>query len=344
MFGLASPRRLRRMGIVGMNRRNFAYIGRHNSRHLFPRVDDVLLTKRLCAEHGIPVPRLLGVCKYQHHVSGLEEFLRDDRQFVIKPARGSGGKGILAITDRAGGDFVKPSGAVVRPGELRAHASNILAGLFSLGGHSDVALIEDLVRLTSDFDGFSVEGVPDVRVIVFEGFPVMAMIRLSTHESDGKANLHQGAVGVGIDIASGRASKAVQHSRPITHHPDTGRALDELEIPHWNDVLELAARAYEVTELGYLGADIVLDRHRGPLLLELNARPGLVIQVANGQGLAPRIDLAATRVAERLGYRERVAFCRRRLADARGQPRAQPSRAGAADEFPRAAEGCATAG
>ena len=35
--------------------------------------------------------------------------------------------------------------------------------------------------------------------------------------------------------------------------------------------------------------DLVLDENEGPLLLELNARPGLAIQMANGKGLVPRL-------------------------------------------------------
>lgn len=315
MFGLASPLHLRRKGVVGMNKRNFIYIAQSNPRHLYPRVDDKLKTKLLCAQHDIPVPRLMGVCRVQRHIKQLPDFLADESQFCIKPAKGSGGKGILVIAERQGNHFVKPSGVHVTEEEVARHVSNILSGLYSLGGKPDVALIEELVQFTSDFDSFSFEGVPDVRIIVYHGYPVMAMTRLSTHASDGKANLHQGAVGVGIDIATGRALKAVQYARPISEHPDTGRALNELVIPCWDEVLELAAKAFEMTELGYLGADIVLDRNRGPLLLELNARPGLAIQVANGQGLEPRVKLAAKQAAtEQLGVKERVSYSREHIA------------------------------
>ena len=315
MWGLASPARLRAQGVVGMNKRNVVYIANNNPRHLYPRVDDKLKTKLLCAEHNIPVPPLLGVCRAQHQVRGLAAFLAEYPQFVIKPAKGSGGKGILVISGRDGPHYLKPSGAIVSEEEITHHASNTLSGLYSLGGKNDVALIEGLVEATDQFRDFSYEGVPDVRVIVFKGYPVMAMMRLSTHRSDGKANLHQGAVGVGIDIASGRALKAVQHARLVTHHPDTGKALDELVIPHWQDVLELAARSYEVCGLGYLGADIVVDKNRGPLLLELNARPGLAIQIANGKGLEPRLVLAAQQADS--GERQpaaRVEFARRQIA------------------------------
>jgi alpha-L-glutamate ligase-like protein len=315
MFGLASPRRLRELGIVGMNKRNVVYIARNNPRHLYPLVDDKLQTKLAVKGHDIAVPKLLGVCRVQRHIKDLAAFLTEIPAFVIKPARGSGGKGILVIASRDGGSFLKPSGMTVTLEEIKRHVSNTLSGLYSLGGHNDVAVVEELVNFSAAFDGFSFEGVPDVRVIVFQGYPVMAMTRLSTHESDGKANLHQGAVGVGIDIATGKAMKAVQHARPITHHPDTGRELSELVVPHWDEVLLIASRSYEVTGLGYLGADVVLDKHLGPLLLELNARPGLAIQIANGRGLEPRVQLATeTRKINQHSAEERVEFARHEIA------------------------------
>ena len=41
--------------------------------------------------------------------------------------------------------------------------------------------------------------------------------------------------------------------------------------------------------MGYLGVDIVIDATAGPLMLELNARPGLNIQIANQEGLVHRL-------------------------------------------------------
>ena len=303
------------MGIVGMNKRNVIYIAQNNRRHLYPLVDDKLQTKLAAAAHDIPVPRMIGVCRVQRHLKQLEEFLADLDAFVIKPASGSGGKGILVITGRDGPHYLKSNGTAVSLEDIKRHVSNTLSGLYSLGGRNDVAVIEELVQFTEDFEGFSFEGVPDVRVIVYRGYPIMAMMRLSTHESDGKANLHQGAVGVGIEIANGRALHAVQHSHPVTHHPDTGRELKELVVPLWEDVLLLAARSYEVTQLGYLGADVVLDKQRGPLLLELNARPGLAIQVANGRGLEPRVELAELQANTRQRTaKERVDFAREHIS------------------------------
>lgn len=303
---IASFSQLRKCGIVGMNKRNVVMIAQNNPRKFYPLVDDKLKTKIILEKAGIAAPKMLGVIKTQGNVRELKAFLADKSSFVIKPARGSGGKGILVINGKNGDAFLKPSGSKVSIQDIQRHSSNTLSGLYSLGGNTDVAMIEEMVEFSDVFDGFSYQGVPDIRVIVYKGYPVMAMTRLSTKDSDGKANLHQGAVGVGIDIAGGSALKAVQFGRPITHHPDTGKDLSTFKVPGWKTFLNLAARCYEISNLGYLGADIVLDENKGPLVLELNARPGLAIQVANGMGLQPRVDRIEKELKQKRKPDERV--------------------------------------
>ncbi len=306
---MTSPAKLRKAGIVGMNRRNFAMIARYNPRRLYPLVDDKLKTKEIVEKADIAAPKLLGVVRTQGNVKELGRFLADHEAFVVKPAKGSGGKGILVITGKDGPDFIKPSGSRINLKAVERHASNTLSGLYSLGGNNDVAMIEEMVDFSDAFEGFSYQGVPDIRIIVFKGYPVMAMTRLSTSASDGKANLHQGAVGVGIDMADGKALKAVMFGQPLTHHPDTQKDLATFEVPDWPSFTELASRCADITGLGYLGADIVLDRSKGPMILELNARPGLAIQVANGEGLRPRAELIDKEAArEERTAAERAAF------------------------------------
>lgn len=283
------PARLHELGMLGMNRRNVEFINPYNARHLYPLVDDKLKTKLLAQEFGVATPRLLHVVREQHSVGKVETQLFGQRGFAVKPAKGSGGKGILVITEQSEGRFTRSSGATLDVADVRRHMTNILAGLYSLGGAADVAIIEQLITIDDCFQGYSHEGVPDIRIIVFQGYPVMAMLRLATSASDGKANLHQGAVGLGLSLDNGRCLHAVQEGRRISHHPDTGFALHEIEIPGWRDILLLAASCYEMTGLGYIGTDIVLDKAEGPQLLELNARPGLAIQMANGCGLLPRL-------------------------------------------------------
>ncbi len=305
---LALPSELKRLGLLGMNARNINYISRYNDRSHFPLVDNKLKTKQLVHKYGLQAPELYGYLRYQGEIKNILEFLPEDKGFVIKPARGSGGKGILVISAREGEEFIKSSGEKLTLQEIKRHVSNILSGLYSLGGKDDIALFERLICFDAVFEKFSFKGVPDIRVIVYRGYPVMAMMRLSTSESDGKANLHQGAVGVGIDITTGKAISAVQFNRPIEVHPDTDVKLSTLTIPHWHEILDMASASYDMTNLGYLGADIVLDQNHGPMLLELNARPGLSIQIANSRGLRKRLDWVDRVADTHQNKEERIDF------------------------------------
>ncbi|WP_444926848.1 alpha-L-glutamate ligase-like protein [Microbulbifer sp. TRSA002] len=314
--GVVSPLTLRRMGVLGMNARNIDYIARYNDRKKYPIVDDKLNTKRAAKKAGIPVPELIEAFESPASRKRVMEVIDPLWQFVIKPARGSGGKGILVIAGRNGDKYKKISGAEIDALDILRHVSNIHSGLYSLGGKPDRVMVEALVDFDPVFDRYSVEGVPDVRVIVFRGYPVMAMLRCSTHASDGKANLHQGAVGVGIDLATGKSCHAVMRGLRIDQHPDTEVPFDALQVPDWYELVRLAASCYEMTGLGYLGCDIVLDRERGPLLLEANARPGLAIQVANGVGLRERLGFIEKFDEEmfRKNVDERVSFSMRKFA------------------------------
>jgi len=282
---------LHQFGILGMNRRNAEYIMRFNPRSSFPKVDDKLITKRLAEAYQIPTPPLYHVIEYHGDIAELKEILAGYQDFVIKPARGAGGSGIVLITGRQGSNFVKPNGELISWTDLTYHIFDILSGIYSLEGLEDCALIETFIHPDPVFAAVTYYGVPDIRIVVYRGVPIMGMVRLPTKESDGKANLHRGAIGVGINLKNGRTSTAVHHASVITHHPDTGHPLRNIEVPYWKGMLHIAARAFDMTGLGYLGVDMVMDRERGPLLLELNARPGLQIQVANQKGLLINLDL-----------------------------------------------------
>lgn len=305
------------MGIVGMNQRNFGLVARYNPRYLYPLVDDKLKTKHLAQEAGITVPKLLGTLHYHHDVRKLKDMLSEYNQFVIKPVKGSGGKGILVITEQDHNLYYKPSGDAVKLMHIERHVSNILSGLHSLGGKPDSVMIESLIQIDPVFADYSYEGIPDLRVIVLKGYPIMAMLRLATHASDGRANLHQGAVGVGIDIGTGEALHAVQYGNPVYFHPDTRKAFSNLTVPHWDKLLALAAACYEMTGLGYLGVDIVLDRDLGPMIIELNARPGLSIQVANFAGLAPRVEVIEALKEVDPDPQSRIQFSKKSFASVR---------------------------
>tara|TARA_B100001123_G_scaffold450652_1_gene622763 strand:- start:2007 stop:2945 length:939 start_codon:yes stop_codon:yes gene_type:complete len=309
---------LRQRGVLGINERNRAYIMRCNPRKFYPLVDDKYATKQLCLEHGINTPEPYGLIQTQRDVKQLAEIVKEKKRFVIKPAHGSGGNGIIVIDDvrpipDAEDLYIKSSGQAMRMPELFFHMDNIISGLFSLGGKSDQVLIEYCVKLHPFFKDISYKGVPDIRIIVYQGVPVMAMLRLPTRASDGKANLHTGGIGIGLSLAKGQTTYAVQFNRRISMHPDHGHALTDLVIPEWDTLVALAAKVESVLGLHYVGIDIVLDAEKGPMLLEANARPGISIQIANNTGLKHRLDAVDAALPGLATMEDKIAFAQARF-------------------------------
>lgn len=289
-FKFASPKTLRKAGIIGINQRNNDYIAKYNKRKLFPLVDNKLLTKQLALANHINVPKLYGTIETQHDIQLIDDIIDQHQEFVIKPAQGSGGKGILVIQSHDKSTFTKASGETISRQQLERYLANLLGGLFSLGGKNDVAMIEEKIHFDQSLENYSYQGIPDLRIIVFKGFPIMAMLRCATKRSDGKANLHQGAIGVGISIQNGHAIHAIQEGQTIKLHPDTKANLLNIKIPQWQQALSLASECWAMVGLDYFGADIIINAEQKAMLLELNARPGLAIQLANQQGLAHRLN------------------------------------------------------
>ena len=285
-----AAKRLRAMGVLGMNRRNAACILDHNPRSKFPIVDDKMRMHRLCGQIGVPTPEVYAEIDSFGTLRQLGEVLGDRGDFVVKPNRGSAGRGVLVLTGRDEKGFRRHNGDLVRLDDLRQHLSDILSGMYSLGGQPDSALIQQRIRLHPAFASITYKGIPDVRVILYRNQPAMAMLRLPTKESNGRANLHQGGIGTGIDLETGITHHAVQRNRLVECHPDTGRPVVGRRVPYWDEVIRLSRRASEAVGLGYIGVDVVIDADAGPMLLEANARPGLAIQIANGQGLTPRLE------------------------------------------------------
>lgn len=278
----------RDIGLLGMNRRNACVTLVRNPRKLYPLVDDKLKTKELLEKNELPAPELYFKITHNFELEVLRE-LKFLKEFVIKPARGAEGRGILVIVDHAENQWKKASGEVLSIEDIEYHVSNILAGLYSLGGVSDEAFLEFRVRSHALFRAIAYQGVPDIRVILYRGVPIMSMLRIPTKESDGKANLHQGAVGAGIRMQDGMTLGGVHHNRLIETHPDTKVPIAGIYIPFWDTILETAVKTFDVFSLGYVGVDFVIDHILGPLILELNARPGLNIQLANRSGLLTRM-------------------------------------------------------
>jgi alpha-L-glutamate ligase-like protein len=282
--------------ILGMNSRNLDYIRPNNLLEAKRLADDKLLSKKILKKNDIPVPGLITKIKSREDLENFDWQVLPDT-FALKPNRGFGGEGILIVYGKKKNReniWIKADGSLVTIDDLKNHIRNILDGSFSLSNTPDIAFFEERLQLLKLFKPYAFKGIPDIRVVVFNKVPVMAMLRLPTKESGGKANLQQQAIGVGIDMASGITTTAIQgKNKFIEQVPNTRLILSGIKIPYWKDILALAIKAQEISGLGFLGADIAIDKERGPVILELNARPGLSIQLANRAGLKERMERVA---------------------------------------------------
>jgi alpha-L-glutamate ligase-like protein len=275
--------------VLSLPVRNRKIIEKYNPRRLFPKIEKAEVKKTL-EKNNIPSARTIAMVENRTEINSLDKVLSKLKDFVIKPSKSYGGEGIIVITGKKNGKYIDAKDKPHSLQQLKKHVAQIVEGQFSKD-EPDMAIIEERVIPSTLFKKISYKGLPDVRVIVLEGFPVMAMSRLPTKRSGGKANLHLGAVIVGIRISDGKTTKALYLGEPLDFHPDTGRRITGIKIPQWNKILEIASRAQVAVEIGYAGVDIVMDAKKGPLVLEVNKRPGLGIQNVNEDGLARRIRL-----------------------------------------------------
>ena len=283
--------------VLGLNSRNHLYTSVYNTRIGKKIANSKLKTKKVLRHEGVRVPKSYAVIRNQEDLERFD-FLTLPNDFVIKPDNGLGGQGIIVV-ERGGmyaGEWVTSQGTVMNVEDLKLQIADILAGQYSMDDLADVAYVEERVRVHPVFAKYSYHGTPDIRVIVFNMVPVMSYVRLPTEESGGRANLFQGAAAVGIDMATGITTYGVHHAKPTDFFPGSRRKLSGIQIPQWDDVLETAIKAASSVGLGYMASDIVLqpdddpEKPSTPMILEINAQPGLKIQIANRAGLRERLE------------------------------------------------------
>jgi len=278
------------------NERNKIYL-RKNKKSARMIADSKLKTKLILAKAGINVPNL--IAKFGNY-EALEKFKWEklEGNFVIKPTSGYGGDGIIIIRRRGkyACDWIKMDGGIISTQDIVRHCQEILVGKYSLHNLPDSVIVEERIKIHPMFLSITKAGTPDIRVIVYNKIPVMAMFRIPTEKSGGKANLQQGGIGLGIDLATGITTFGIEGKGNIIKRIyDFGkkklRKVNGIKIPFWKEILETSVKCQEaISGLGFLGVDVVLDKEKGPMVLEINARPGLSIQVCNRAGLKNRMD------------------------------------------------------
>lgn len=276
--------------LLGLNARaQISYKYNKNSGKLI--ANSKIKTHKVLVKHEIPTPEI-----FQKFTKPKQIFSYNwnklPNSFALKPSKGLGGEGIIVVKKRSkdGEAWITTSRKRITVEDLKLHTLDIFEGAYSMHHNRDVAFVQEYVGRHKAFRKYAYRGTPDIRIIVFNKVPIMAMLRLPTKDSGGRANLHQGAIAVGIDVATGITTSALWYGAQIKYKPGTKRKLNGIKIPNWTKILEVAVECSIVTKLGYLGVDIVLHPEKGPMVLEINAQPGFQIQLANGAGLKKRID------------------------------------------------------
>lgn len=276
--------------ILGLNARSQLFAYRYNSRRGKNIADSKIQTAGILRRAGVPHPKIFKKFRDPSEVASFDWNSLPDK-FALKPSRGFGGEGIVVVKKKLkDGSWLTTQKERINVSDLKLHTLDILEGAYSMGNEPDVAFVQEYVGRHVAFRRWAFRGTPDIRIIIFNKVPVMAMLRLPTKESGGRANLHQGAIGVGVDIATGITTKAIWHGSQIVFKPGTTKKLRGIKIPNWNKILETAVNAQMASHLGYIGVDIVLHPEKGPMVLEMNAQPGLQIQLANMEGLRKRLE------------------------------------------------------
>lgn len=269
--------------IMGMNRRNIALIYPHNKRRDYTLADDKITTKTILDQHHINCADTYAIIEFIGTIEQAWQDMQAYQKIAIKPANGSGGGGIMILKKNKEGQWCK-GGKPVAEGQIFKHLADIIMGVYSFGS-KDRVLIEYCIDPHPFFHEIYPVGVPDIRIILLKQQPVQAMLRLPTHRSGGKANLHQGGLGIGVHLQTGLLKQAFDGKRYHDTHPDTGCMIRGKQIPQWEETVQLAIQTAKAFPLQYLGIDIVLDQELGPMIMEINVRPGLGIQLANQEGL-----------------------------------------------------------
>jgi alpha-L-glutamate ligase-like protein len=276
-----------------MNERDLVFIRKSNTRKAISIADDKILTKSVLTKANIPTPKLIAT------INNLKEFDTFDwdsipSSFVLKPVRGVEGAGIDIFYNRdKEGKWIRADKSKASLDDLRLQIREILDGKYSLNHLPDKVLLEERVKTHKAFKYYTYKGTPDIRIIVYNNIPVMSFLRLPTKESNGKANLALGAIGAGIDLANGITTSAIQgKNKSLEFVPGTKILLSGLKIPYWNKMLTYAIEAQKATNINFAAVDFLIDRDLGPMVVELNARPGLSIQLANDNGLRWRLKKA----------------------------------------------------
>ena len=271
--------------ILGLNYRNLK-LQVFNKKDAVNFANNKLKTKHFFSVRGIPVPKLMGIFKDREDVNKFD-FANLNKDFVIKPNQGSEGKGIIPFKERKGDKFITVSNKEYTINELKNHIINITQGIYN-NGYKDIAFFEQRIKNSPELNKITYKGLPDVRVFCYNQIPIMAMLRVPTKESEGRANLAENAMAIGINLSNGEPNYYYYKGKISKKDPINKNPIKK--IPNFIRVLQVAVKCAQLSKLKLVGCDIAFNEKNEPCLIEINARPGLKIQLANKDSLKERIN------------------------------------------------------
>ncbi|MBI2831405.1 MAG: hypothetical protein HYX79_04020 [Chloroflexi bacterium] len=285
--------RLFRHSPLGMNFRNYL-VRKSNPLASLRLAKDKVSFKHLLVENGIPTPHTYHEI---HDFSDMKLVSALPDEFVIKPSKSFGGKGVVLLK-RKEDFFVNPSGDKYSVNAVKFHVRKILDGDYSGYLEQDNAIIEERIYPSEKIHFKNLLGLPDIRIFCYDFEPVMAMMRYPTFKSKGRSNLTLGGIGMGLNLENGSINyihSKKDHAEFISE--DLG-IPPSFRMPGWEEMKAIARKSSELANLRISGVDIILDPNDRVMVLEINGRPGLEIQNINEASL-----LEAIRAQEALRLR-----------------------------------------
>lgn len=278
-------------GILGVNKRFLKYIKPLNPQKDIKLADSKLKTKNLLKNLDIPYPKLIDVIKNRKQLKNYDFSKLYWQDFVIKPNKWSKGKWIMICSVKKLNDefFIKVWNKLLSQDEFKKYLIDILDWKYSLTLWNDIILIEEKIEPSDEFKIFCEYWLADIRLIVMNLVPVMAMLRYPTLKSWWKANIAAWWIWFWIDIWTWKIVSMYKDRIIYTKNfPKEYQQFYNKTIPYWDDILLYSSQIQYFTNIWYLWLDWVISK-KWPMLLEINARAWMEIQLVNWEWLEKRL-------------------------------------------------------
>ena len=294
-------------------RRNQELVGEINYRHEWNCLsDDKIANVSYLASYGLPViptkaifaPNMgRGAKNLLKTRSELGRFLSDPAQYPMfgKPLDGFQSLGSMALVnlDTETGRITTSHAVVSVDALVNAIDANFNNGYIfqtKLRGHSDLVPAVGTRLSTARVVTIATEDGPRL-------FSAAWKIIGGANVADNY--WRPGNILAALDLGSGRVLKAVTghgfEMKDIDRHPSTGAVLQGLALPRYQDVIESAIEGHRtLRNIGIIGWDIGVTDD-GPVIVETNIMPDLMLVQAAHRSGAFNDDLAALLARQKAG-------------------------------------------